>query len=114
MFSIRVSSEEIPVGSVGYWKKEWAGVNAYETGWSVATPYQGRGIASRALSACLRHAADNGDRTEVFAFPRIDNAASNALCHTAGFIFCGEEDFEYPKGNPIRVNVWSFSLMTLR
>ena len=114
MFTIRADSEEEPVGSVCYWKTKWANADVYEAGWSVATRYQGRGFASRALKDCLRHAAALGDRQEVVAFPRVDNAASNSLCKSVGFAFRGEEDFEYPKGNPIRVNAWSFDLTELR
>ena len=33
---------------------------------------------------------------------------------SVGFAFRGEEDFEYPKGNPIRVIEWSFDLTELR
>ena len=62
----------------------------------------------------VRHAAEHGERSEMLAFPRIDNAPSNALCRTVGFAQRGEADFEYPKGNPIRVNVWAFDLTTLR
>ncbi len=113
MFTINVASEEIPVGSVGYWKATWAGAEVYEAGWSVATAYQGRGFASNALIACLRYAATYGDREHVVAFPRIDNGASNSLCQSVGFRFHGEEDFEYPKGNPIRVNAWVCDLSSL-
>lgn len=114
MFTVRTASEELPVGSIGYWKTRWEDADVYETGWSIATRYQGRGIASRALAACLQHAAGHGDRDEMLAFPRIDNAASNSLCRSAGFTFGAEADFEYPKGNPIRVNAWSFDLSVLR
>jgi RimJ/RimL family protein N-acetyltransferase len=114
MFTIRVDSEEEPVGSVGYWKARWANADVYEAGWSIATRYQGRGFASRALRDCLQHAALFGDRQDVVAFPRVDNAASNSLCKSVGFAFRGEEDFEYPKGNPIRANVWSFDLTALQ
>lgn len=114
MFRIRSASANSPVGSVGYWKKSWRGNDVYETGWSVHTAHQGRGIAARALSECLRYAADNGDRDQVFAFPRTDNSASNALCQRTGFNLVGEADFEYPKGHPIRVNEWMFELSTLR
>jgi RimJ/RimL family protein N-acetyltransferase len=110
MFRIRSSEASEPVGSVGYWTTEWRDEPVYETGWSVHTAHQGHGIASRALAECLRHAAEHGDRNRVLAFPRVDNAASNALCGTVGFRFQGEEDFEYPKGNPIRVNVWLYEL----
>ncbi|WGW13565.1 GNAT family N-acetyltransferase [Saxibacter everestensis] len=114
MFTVNAASEEIPVGSVGYWKTKWADAEVYEAGWSVATAYQGRGFASMALAACLQHAATYGDREQVVAFPRIDNRASNSLCKSVGFCFRGEEDFEYPKGNPIRVNAWLYDLSSLR
>jgi RimJ/RimL family protein N-acetyltransferase len=110
MFTISADAPE-PVGSVGYWNATWHGEPVYETGWSVSTQHQGRGIASRALRLCLEYAAVNGDRDLMLAFPRIDNLASNALCRKLGFELSGEEDFEYPKGHPIRVNAW---LMELR
>lgn len=50
----------------------------------------------------------------MFAFPRVDNIASNALARSAGFVNTGVEDFEYPKGVPITVNAWAFDLRTLR
>ncbi len=76
--------------------------------------HQGRGFASGALRECLAHAAAHGDRDQMLAFPRVDNEASNALCRSAGFELLGEEDFEYPRGNAIRVNAWSFDLAALR
>lgn len=110
MFRIRSSVSHEPVGSVGYWKKNWRDKDVYETGWSVHTAHQGQGIAARALSECLHYAANNGDRDQVFAFPRTDNTASNALCGRTGFTLEGEANFEYPKGHPIRVNEWMFDL----
>jgi RimJ/RimL family protein N-acetyltransferase len=116
MFRIVVAGEREAVGSIGYWRTEWEGRPVYETGWSIHSAHQGRGIASRALAACLRHAAEHGEpeRSDIVAFPRIDNTASNALCRRAGFVFRGEQDFEYPKGRPIRVNAWVFDLRALR
>jgi L-amino acid N-acyltransferase YncA len=73
-------------------------------------PFQGRGIATRALRACVEYAAAHGDRDTVVAFPRIDNTASNALCRKVGFRLAGEEDGEYPPGNRIRVHPWVFDL----
>lgn len=114
MFTISAADATERVGSVGYWTTLWHGEPVYETGWSVATAYQGRGYATRALRLCLEHAAAGGDRDSVLAFPRVDNQASNALCEKLGFEFIGEEDFEYPKGHPIRVNAWLFDLSLLR
>jgi len=110
MFTIRVDDAAEPVGSVGYWETVWHDEPVYEAGWGIATGYQGRGIASLALAACLGDAATHGDRRAVLAFPRVDNAASNALCRAVGFVCAGEEGFEYPKGHPIRVNAWVYEL----
>ncbi len=44
------------------------------------------------------------------AYPKVDNAASNAICRKAGFELRGEVDFEYPKGHPIRCHDWRFDL----
>ncbi|MHA6695921.1 GNAT family N-acetyltransferase [Homoserinimonas sp. A520] len=114
MFTVSAADAAERVGSVGYWTTTWHGEPVYETGWSIATAHQGRGIATHALRKCLEYAAENGDRDSMLAFPRIDNGASNALCRKLGFAFTGEEDFEYPKGNPIRVNAWLFDLSLLR
>ncbi|PPL19897.1 GNAT family N-acetyltransferase [Microterricola pindariensis] len=113
MFVVESSREPESVGSIGYWKKQWQGEDVYETGWSIATAYQGRGLAARALAACVADAAAQGDRPLLLAFPRTDNVASNALCRSGGFTLRGEADFEYPKGNPIRSNVWAYDLTSL-
>ncbi|MBG6237876.1 RimJ/RimL family protein N-acetyltransferase [Mycetocola sp. CAN_C7] len=114
MFTIRVDGLGEAVGSVGYWTTTWHDTPVYESGWSVATAYQGHGYGAGGLSACLAYAAEQGDRDTVVAFPRVDNAASNALCRTVGFELSGAEDFEYPPGTPIRVNAWRFDLRRLR
>ena len=31
-----------------------------------------------------------------------------------GFVLEGEQDFEYPKGHPIRANAWRYALSPLR
>jgi RimJ/RimL family protein N-acetyltransferase len=37
-----------PVGSVGYWEREWGGETVYELAWKVLSGFQGRGLAVRA------------------------------------------------------------------
>lgn len=46
----------------------------------------------------------------LHAYPGVDNAASNALCRKAGFIFQEARDFEYPKGHWMRCNDWALEL----
>jgi len=42
--------------------------------------------------------------------PRIDNAASNAVCRKAGLSLIGRASSEYPRGIPITVNDWAIDL----
>jgi RimJ/RimL family protein N-acetyltransferase len=99
----RVTADGADAGSVGYWSR---GDDAYEMGWSVLPEFQGRGVASAAVLAALAHARASGRRRYVDAYPAVANLPSNALCGRTGFELLGEEDFEFPKGNPMRCNHW--------
>lgn len=98
------------VGVIGFWSTTRDGEAVHETGWSVETAHQGHGIARAALSLVLEDARAHGTHRWLFAFPRTDNAGSNALCRSCGFDLVGEEAFEYPKGNPIVSNAWRADL----
>ncbi|TFV95297.1 GNAT family N-acetyltransferase [Leifsonia flava] len=110
MFRIVTPEHPEGVGVIGYWNAVHDDTAVYETGWSVEPWYQGQGIGTRALIAALDHARFVGGRRSVHAYPRTDNAASNAICAKAGMTFNREMDFEYPPGNPIRCNDWEFTL----
>jgi RimJ/RimL family protein N-acetyltransferase len=113
-FTVWATGEAEAVGSVLYWHTKHEGHEAFECGWAIARPYQGKGYATRSVRLILAHAARHGDRDLMYAFPRIDNAPSNAVAKAAGFRFVNVEDFEYPKGVPIKVNTWLVDLRTLR
>nr|WP_109589372.1 GNAT family protein [Actinoplanes xinjiangensis] len=85
----------------------------YELGWKVLPEFQGRGLAGRALARTLAHAAAQDRIRWGHAFPRVDNAASNALCRRSGFALRGEVDFEFPPGNPLRCHDWRRDLTTV-
>lgn len=110
MFLIMIPGELDPVGSVGYWEKQWQGDTVYELGWKVLPPFQGRGIAAKATVATVGLASAEGRHRWAHAYPRVDNGASNAVCRKAGFELIGECDFEYPPGHPIRCNDWRYDL----
>jgi RimJ/RimL family protein N-acetyltransferase len=112
MFTAWVGEE--PVGLVGYWDTTHEGRDVYECAYGVFPEYQGRGLAEATLRACLSHAAEHGGRDDVYAFPKVTNEPSNALCRRVGFVLEGEQAFEYPKGNPIRANAWRYELGPLR
>ncbi len=113
MFLILVPGERDPVGSVGYWEREWGGATVFELGWKVLTGFQGRGLAAGATVTAVGSAAAEKRHRWAHAFPRVDNAASNAVSRKAGFELLGECDFEYPKGVPIRCNDWRYDLTSV-
>jgi RimJ/RimL family protein N-acetyltransferase len=113
MFLIMLPGVPEPVGSVGYWEKEWQGETVYEMGWKVLPGFQGRGIAVQATAATVGLASATGKHRWAHAYPRVDNGASNAVCRKAGFELLGECDFEYPKGHPIRCNDWRYDLTSV-
>ncbi|NNC11739.1 GNAT family N-acetyltransferase [Planctomonas sp. JC2975] len=112
-FTVHVAGEHEPVGTVAYWDTEHDGEAVYECSWAIVPGQQGNGYAGKAIRLALLHAAGRRDRRFVYAFPRIDNGPSNGLASAAGFELTGVEDFEYPKGVPIKVNAWRFDLATL-
>ena len=112
MFTARVDDE--PVGLVGYWNTTHEGRDVFECAYGILPEFQGRGLAAAAMQACLAHAALHGTRDDVYAYPKVTNGPSNALCERLGFVLEGEQDFEYPKGHPIRANAWRYALGPLR
>ena len=102
------------VGLVGYWNVTHRGRDVYESAYGIYPAYQGRGLAAGALTACLEHAAQHGSREAVYAYPNVTNGPSNALCRRLGFELEGEQDFDYPRGHPIRANAWRYDLTQLR
>lgn len=106
MFRIVTPDHPEGVGTIGYWRHEHHGEPAFETGWSVETAHQGQGIATAALAAVLADAARRDPQLPVYAYPRLENAASNAICRKAGFTLEGQEEFEHPRGTWKLSNVW--------
>jgi RimJ/RimL family protein N-acetyltransferase len=113
-FTVWAASAPEPVGSVVYWNMEHDGHDAYEVGWGILPAHQGHGYGARGVRLAVAHAARHGDRDRVYAFPRVDNDASNGIARSAGFRLDGETEGEYPVGVKIRVNSWSFDLRALR
>ncbi len=112
MFRIEVEGVPDPVGSVGYWEDEWHGRPVFESGWSVHTPYQDRGYATRAMRLLVADAAAHRtpERALLVAFPMVENLPSNALCSRLGFRDEGEQEYPGRRGGTVRVRAWSVDL----
>lgn len=98
------------VGTIGFWPREHHGRPAFEAGWAVLPEHQGQGIAGAALRLLIAEARAADPDRDLLAFPRTDNAPSNAICRRAGFRLEGVEEFEYPKGTWLPSNVWVLPL----
>lgn len=110
MFKIVDEDTGEPVGSVGYWDKDWREQQVYETGWFVLPAFQGRGIAVEATAQAIQMAKSDGKHRFLHAFPSVENGASNAICRKLGFTLLGPHEFEYPPGNFMQCNDWRLDL----
>jgi RimJ/RimL family protein N-acetyltransferase len=109
----RVEVDGAPAGGIGFWPIVHDGVPAYETGWNVLPRFGGRGVARDALRLLLRIVADEAPRRDhLYAYPATDNARSNALCRSTGFLDRGERDYPYRDGT-LRVRVWELDMAPL-
>jgi RimJ/RimL family protein N-acetyltransferase len=111
MFSILLDDGEEPVGSVGIWRITWDGVPAWETGWSVLLPWQFRGIAAIATRQVIAVARHFGWTGWLYAFPAVNNQASNAICRKVGFQPVGTADLPLHDDTLMRCNAWRFDLV---
>ncbi len=113
MFVIVLESENLGIGSVGYWEREWQGERVWESGWRILPAYQGKGIATHALRLIIERARTEQKHRYIHAFPSIENLPSNAICQKMGFVLQSEIDFEYPPGTGrfMRSNDWRLDLM---
>jgi RimJ/RimL family protein N-acetyltransferase len=96
-------------GTVFIWKSSWRGKSINEIGWMILSPFQGRGLASKAVRAILDKARSERRWYVIHAFASTTNAPSNAICLKMGFSKIEECDFKYA-GRVLRGNHWRLDL----
>ncbi|MGW0982114.1 GNAT family N-acetyltransferase [Streptomyces xiamenensis] len=101
MYRVELAATGETVGSIGYWEHQQDdGETVWETGWSVLSAFQGRGLAAAAAQSLIEVVrAAGGPHRTLHAYPRMSHGASNAVCRKAGFQLAGTLTFEYPKGH---------------
>ena len=104
-FTIRLGPDVPAVGTICLWKDDGHDHGTSETGWSVLTGYQGRGIARAAVRDLIDRARADGRWGDIHAYPSVTNDASNALARAAGFTLVGTVDVEF-RGHPLHCNDW--------
>jgi RimJ/RimL family protein N-acetyltransferase len=98
------------IGWVGYWETTRLDQPIWEIGWAVLPSFQGRGIASSATAQLMDRVRAEQQHRFVHAFPKVENAPSNAICRKLGFALLGEIDFPARQGGFVRCNDWRFDL----
>ncbi|WP_061965248.1 GNAT family N-acetyltransferase [Demequina aurantiaca] len=88
-FRVIIPGHPEGVGMVGYWVRTDIPERTLECGWSIEAQYRGRGIATIATTTMIQFLREGGETCLLHAYPRIDNAASNAVCRKAGFSLVG-------------------------
>lgn len=110
MLVIVAGKDQTPVGTHGFWEKDWQNEIVSETGWFVLPGFQRRGIATQATKLIIDRLKVSHKHRFLHAYPASENVPSNAICHKLGFSLRGEVDFEYPKGHWLRCNDWQLDL----
>jgi RimJ/RimL family protein N-acetyltransferase len=113
-YKIVVETSGQGVGWVGYWERTWRDELVWEIGWAVIPSFQGRGVASSATAQLIDRARAERQHRFVHAYPRPENAPSNAICLKLGFTLLGEVDFEARGGGFVRCNDWRLDLFAER
>lgn len=73
------------VGGIGFVLQQDVERVSAEIGYWLGEPFWGRGIATEALAAVSRHAAEQHGLTRLFALPFDYNAASRRVLEKAGY-----------------------------
>jgi RimJ/RimL family protein N-acetyltransferase len=109
MYKIVADDSNDVLGTIGMWKIDWEGPQAYETGWFVLPEHQGKGVATEAARLIISQARANPEVRAIYAYPTVDNAASNAIARKIGMENQGEFDNEGFAG-VLRCNNWRINL----
>ncbi len=79
-----------------------------EVGWRLAVEHWGKGFASEAATAAIRHAFGTLGLDEVVAFTVPDNRRSISVMERVGMARSPNDDFDHPnlpEGHPLRRHV---------
>lgn len=109
MYKVVADDSRELLGTIGMWRIDWKGAQAYEMGWFVLPEHQGKGVATEAARLILSKARSDPEIRYVHAFPAITNAASNAIARKIGMENHGEFD-NVGFAGVMRCNDWRIDL----
>ena len=94
------------IGYVGFARPRFR--DGIEIGWRLRSEWWGRGYATEAARACLRHGFDDLGFDEVISFTAVINTRSQRVMERIGMTRDEGADFEHPNvsiGDPLRPHV---------
>ncbi len=109
MYTVVADDSDEVLGTIGIWKIDWKGPQAYEMGWFVLPAYQGKGVATEVARLIIAQARSDPEVRSVHAYPAVTNAASNAIARKLGMENQGAFDNEGFAG-VLRCNDWHIDL----
>jgi RimJ/RimL family protein N-acetyltransferase len=109
MYKIVDDNSDEVLGTIGIWRIDWKGPQAYEMGWFVLPEHRGKGVATEAARLIIAQARSDPDVGYIHAYPTVSNAASNAIARKIGMENLGQFDNEGFAG-VLRCNDWRIDL----
>lgn len=109
MYKVLADKSGEVLGTIGIWKIDWEGPQAYEMGWFVLPEHQGKGVATEAARLILSQARSDPEIRTIHAYPAVTNTTSNAIARKIGMTNQGEFDNEGFAGI-LRCNNWRIEL----
>jgi RimJ/RimL family protein N-acetyltransferase len=67
-------------------------------------------VASQAAAFLISRLRAVGRHRYIYAFPSVDNTASNAVCRTLGMTLVSAAEIEYPPGRFMDANEWRLDM----
>lgn len=90
--------------------------DTFSVGWNFNGAFEGRGLASEAVRAFLRHLFFDRDARRIYAYVAVTNQRSRTLCERLGMRMEGVfREFitftDDPAGNPVYEDTMQFALL---
>ncbi|WP_431322599.1 GNAT family N-acetyltransferase [Rhizobium sp. YTU87027] len=98
-YAMALKETDEPIGFCGLWKPKlepFLPAGTIEVGWRLVRRHWGKGYATEAGTAALRHGFTQFDPSEIVSFAVTDNHRSTAVMHRLGLHHEPDRDFDHP------------------
>ncbi|CCM77044.1 GNAT family N-acetyltransferase [Rhizobium mesoamericanum] len=99
-YAVALKETDEPIGFCGLWKPDlepFLPTGTIEVGWRLAKRHWGKGYATEAGAAALRHGFTQFNSPEIVSFAVADNHRSTAVMRRLGLDPQPDRDFDHPR-----------------